>query len=314
MFTQDSHLYHQYECEIDPGTVSFSPFITRAIFPLELLHEIVFFLASGHDLAHGYKPYVLQGLYHLCLCNRALYEITIPHLYSTIIISTAHQLMLFHRTFTNLSTDSRRQIHSLSLEDFPHALCPPSSMLLIDLLDGLSGHLRRLVFARQVVYPSHDILALCNALEACHQLEEFSSTRCADLSSMLVCWPSWQSLRRLALHQTFVDKEFIRLVTELPCLTHLVLDDPRQGERIGSSLLPSLLADSRRLEKLMVITHVCCNWEYPHVRDLSVSKRSNLHFGLEVVYIELKMTSIGISLACQRWLQGQINAGTLWEL
>jgi hypothetical protein len=222
--------------------------------------------------------------------------------------------MLFHRTFTNLSTNSRRQILSLSLDDFPNALHPPSSTFLIDLLEGLSGHLRRLVFARRL-YPNHDILAIRTALENCHQLEEFSSTRSdGDHMSNMVYWPSWQSLRRLALHHAFVNREFMCLVSKLPCLTHLVLDDPRQGENIGPSLLPSLLAGNRALEKLMVITHLGWDWDYPHVQEFSIAKNSQMHLNLEVVNIELKATSIGISLACQRWLQGQINAGTLWEL
>jgi hypothetical protein len=315
MSTQFPQLaYLQYIGSEDYQEVASSPSTTSPIFPLELLHEIVLRLAfSRHELAHGHKPYVLQTLYNLCLCNHALYQITMPYLYSTVILSTAHQLRLFHRTLTTFPPDIRRQTISLSLDDFSSALSPPSSIFLIELIQGMSGHLRRLVFARK---SNRDMPALRRALENCRYLEEFSSTRVhGDNPSMLVCWPNWRSLRRLALHHPLVDDEFVRLVSQLPHLTHLVLDEPdwwgnHQPPRTGYKLL----AGNTTLERLIVINRV--RWDFDEIlaQELSVTKKSTVYLAMEVIHIELHAMSIGITIACQRWLRGNIHAGTLWEL
>lgn len=289
---------------------------TRPAFPLEMLHEVISSLASpDHCLAHGHKPDVQQALHQLCLCSSVIHDIAMPYLYSAVIVSNAQQLMLFHRTVSE-SLGLRRHIRSLSLPDFPNSTSPHLLAYVVELIDVLSPHLRRLMLDRPLERRVDVQHVIWRVLAHCHHLVEFSNS-ISDIfwHDSMACWSSWRNIRRLALRNVVVTKEFLQIIHSFPNLTHLVIDDPRVAAATESSLM-SLLGHSKPLQRTIVIRPLL-----PFARDTTfMVKVMEPHMGplgSELVFMEF-----GGSLSQSsdlwghkdRWVQNHISAGTIWDL
>ncbi|KAF8074886.1 hypothetical protein FPV67DRAFT_1475336, partial [Lyophyllum atratum] len=284
--------------------------------PLELIQEIVQKLsAPEYPLQYGHKRDATRALCQLSLVNHVLFDIATPHLYSSIVISSHHELRAFLATPSSLRGYSRflwLRSRSLTHKPFPDSDIYP---LIADLLYSLGPQLRRLALD----IPGNEIdtsYLLRDALKCCTYLEEFTRS---GYSPMLVVpphpiWSGWAALRRLVLDGPLINDTFTDFISELAHLTHLALIEPRwkysdDGTEIAAFL--RLLEAGQNFQRVLFIY---CSDDELHLSTLrrlrAVVKYRGLRDRLDVLY----MVKREPGPTPMKLIRRQIGEGTLWDL
>lgn len=299
------------QCNIcnSPVTVPVTLYLTVTTMhlPIELVQEIVAVLATpDHYLQYGHKRDILHALRQLCLTNHILFDITVPHLYSSIVISTHFELQAFLHTSPAL----RRRSQSLWLRYFPQMF-----PLIADLLHDIGPHLRRL--ALDIPGNELDIsIPVRAALQSCTYLEDFTRSGYSPMQLVqpYAFWPSWKALRRLVLDGPLIDDTFIRAIAQLPYLTHLAPIEPRwrysDDGTEGAAFLRLLKAGQSFQQVLLVYCEASEFYLNSLKRLRAIVKVKGLKEGLDVAYVVMHDKAP----APMNRIRDRIGAGTLWDL
>ncbi|KAF8645663.1 hypothetical protein AX16_007659 [Volvariella volvacea WC 439] len=300
--------------------------------PLETVFDVVNALAvPAHPLQYGYDDQTLDALVNLCQLNHALHEFTLPHLYRSINVLTVYQFIYLHKLFL---TKPQRARHVTSICFGPYAedveLSQENLHRLADIITAIQPSIRRICLDRdfRLYRPDDDLphgkrALIRRALEGCHFLEEFSSIRCElyltdeELNPDPVCWPNWRNLQRLALYNVDVSAKITRLISELPCLTHLIFCNPDWNDSDGDNILLPLNTEEGSLRRLIFAYRVG-NWSrlwqrselFGRVKAMGPPKRASL----EILEVEVQEDDEdGESYDFQDYIRDQVLGGSVWD-
>ena len=299
-------------CNYTLFTLEVSFLITRfamSSLPVELFPEIISTLATpAHPLQIGHEVSVLSTLRRLCLVNHFIRRLSIPCLYSSVVLYTENQLQLLLRTY-NSSTALCSHTKSLAVHSFP------DNIKVIHFLFYLLGpYLRRLTMFGITAADLGSSSLVRDALQQhCSNLEYFvllennmeSSLRLAVFQPPYLFWPEFKMLRRLVLDDPLIDNAFAEHIAEMPCLTHLALIDPRWGR--GSP--PQLSQAGTSLQMIALVFREIGEWYAISLMKVG-SLLKNPRDGLDVQFIKLGEDDMYSKGRIQEW----VCDGTLWEL
>ncbi|RDB20917.1 hypothetical protein Hypma_012049 [Hypsizygus marmoreus] len=275
--------------------------------PVELVQEIVIALTTPeYALQFGHTKDVLHALCQLCLADRTFFLISVPHLYSSIVVLTQRELELLLQTSPTLRSRSR----ALWLRYIPN-----TDTLVAELLFDMSQGLRRLALdIPGNVLDSSAAIRL--ALEHCAYLEDFTRTGYSPMQLFRPhpFWPDWNALRRLVLDGPLIDDAFIRTVSELPYLAHLAVIEPRwrysaDGTEVATFLC--LLKASPSLVRLVLIYCEASQFYLSSLKRLRVGLTvDGLRQGPSISYLVIR----GRVPGPMSQVRDQIGYGMIWDL
>jgi len=273
--------------------------------PVELLQHIIRVLATpSHHLQFGHSEHVLHAFHQLRLASHTLHNIATPLLYSSIIITSHHELL----AFLYISPSLQHHCRALQLRHANHTLCP----LIADLLRVLSPNLRRLALD----VPGNQLalsMPMREALQSCVHLQDYTRSGYSPMQLFpppFSFWPGWKALCRLVLDGPLVDNTFIQGIAQLPHLTHLAIIEPRwhysdDGTEVAAFL--GLLKAGRSIQRILLI--YCEATEY-YLNSLRRLKGGVTELDVPVHYVIMREgPPTPMSL-----IRMHIGDGTLWEL
>lgn len=299
--------------------------------PSELHGAIVDALATkANPHAYGWDPVTKCTLIQLCLTSRTLQHFASPHLYSSIIISTAHQLhSLVHSLRT---TDGRlsQHVHALSLRDFDDALDESNTDELIELIRLMQHRttFQRLILDRKLRIDScilvEDSLIgrlrgpLRAALAALPNLQELNSIQ----DEVYVAggsaawnnnsgWKEHRNLLRLTLYNLMIDSDFVETFANHPNLRHVVLVRPY----IDSDNLDEVFQALHPWSRIVLVgsEEARQNWQNQIIKAAATS----LAPGWELVYVRAQL-AVGdddehLKRRVQLWVRARLETGEMYN-
>jgi hypothetical protein len=277
--------------------------------PVELFPDIISTLVTPvHPLQVGHSVSVLNALRCLCLVNQFMRYLSIPHLHSTIVIYTEHQLQALLRTY-NSSIVLCSLTTSLAVHYFPDCTEVIHSLFYL-----LGPYLRRLTtFGITALDLGASCLVRDALLQHCSNLEYFvllENNRAYHAQLRIVhppypFWPDFKTLRRLVLDDPLINNAFAESIADLPHLTHLVLIDPEWGR--GSP--PQLFQAGKSLQMVALILQEVGDWYAISLMKAEGFLRPTRE-SLDVRIIKLGVEDVYSEGRLQEW----VCDGTVWEL
>jgi len=286
----------------------FFPMPSRVV-PVELYPIIISILVTpSHPLQVGHTVDTINALRELCLVNHFMCHLSTPHLYSSITIYTHDQHQALLRTYSSRIMLCSF-IESLAVHSFPDYIEEIHSLFYL-----LGPYLRRLSLLGITAIDLGSSVLVRDALrEHCTNLEHFvllennpeSLFDQAPFSPPYSFWPEFKDLYRLVLDDAVIDHTFVKAISELPCLSHLALIDPKWGR--GKP--PSLLDACQSLQRVVVILREIGEWYAISLMKLGGSL-SPPRDGLDIRLIKLGWDDVYSKGRIQEW----VCSGILWEL
>ena len=305
------------------------------LLPTELLGTIVNILAlPSHPQAYGFEADVQHSLVHLCSASTTLYSIASPYLYSSVIITSSHQLHSFVNTLCNTKGRLSLPLHSLSLRDFDDALeetCVADFIRLLVALHKYSPNFRRLIIDRDLrtwldpssseeedpetkeIGPTSTAaqrLTIRSGLDALQGLEELSSIQDEIFLPSFETDGTWEynsgwkyhlQLRYLSLYNPIIDSNFARDIIPLHFLKCLVLVRPDVTEDTAAEFFRAIMARSR----LLLVGPMPIN----RIKDILAIAQPTC----EIFYVEAPAEERDLIRHVQLWARQQLERGTLFE-
>jgi len=277
--------------------------------PVELFPKIISTLVTpAHPFQIGHTTSVISTLRHLSLVNHFLRSLSTPHLYSSITIYTEDQLQALLQTYDS-SIGLCNHTHSLAIHYFPYNV--EVIHCLFYLLGPYLTHLA--MFGIQAVDLGSSVLVRDALHQHCPNIEYFvllennsglpppHRTRCRPPYSF---WPEFKTLNRLVLDDLLINStEFVEFIAGLPCLTHLVLIDPK-----WSGGTPRLFEAGKFLKTFTLVLREVGRWYTNSL--LKLGDFLNAGEGVDVRLVKLGREDVWSKGRIQEW----VCCGMIWEL